>query len=60
MKSVAGFWDESWRPDVLERALGSVETLALVHEENDIIGGFVCGPDVGFRGYLSELVVAPA
>jgi hypothetical protein len=35
MKSVAGFWDESWRPDVLERALGSVETLALVHEEND-------------------------
>ena len=60
MKSVAGFWDKSWRPDVLERALGSSETIALVHHEDDTIDGFVCGHDVGFRVYLSELVVSPA
>lgn len=60
MKSVAGFWDASWRPDVLERALGSSETIALVHHEDDSIDGFVCGHDVGFRAYLSELVVSPA
>lgn len=60
MKSVAGFWDESWRPDVLELALGSSETIALVHHDDDTIDGFVCGHDVGFRAYLSELVVSPA
>jgi ribosomal protein S18 acetylase RimI-like enzyme len=60
MKSVAGLWDESWRADVLERVLGSSETIALVHQEDDAIDGFVCGHDLGFRAYLSELVVAPA
>jgi len=60
MKSVGGFWDESWRPDVLARALGAPGTIALVHHEGDVIDGFVCGHDVGFRGYLSELVVSPA
>src|SRR5262245_12934100 len=60
MKSVAGFWDESWRPDVLEHTLGSSETMALVHQQADVIDGFVCGHDVGFRAYLSELVVFPA
>jgi ribosomal protein S18 acetylase RimI-like enzyme len=60
MRSVPGFWDESWRSDVLERVLRSSETIALVHDEADIIDGFVCGHDVGFRAYLSELVVLPA
>jgi ribosomal protein S18 acetylase RimI-like enzyme len=60
MKSVAGFWDERWRPDVLERALGSPETIALVPHEDGVIDGFVCGHGVGFRAYLSELVVSPA
>jgi hypothetical protein len=41
MKSVAGFWDESWRPDVLERAFGSSETIALVHQEDEALDGFV-------------------
>src|SRR5262249_43114991 len=58
MKSVAGFWDEGWRPDVLQRALAPSESIALVHEEDDTIDGFVCGHDVGFRAYLSELVVS--
>ena len=60
MKSVAGFWDESWGPDVLQRALAPSGSIALVHQEDDTIDGFVCGHDVGFRAYLSELVVAPA
>jgi len=59
MQSVPGFWDESWRPDVLERVLRSSETIALVHAEKGVIDGFVCGHDVGFRAYLSELVVSP-
>jgi GNAT superfamily N-acetyltransferase len=59
MQSVAGFWDETWRADVLERALASPETIALVHHESRMIGGFACAHDVGFRAYLSELVVSP-
>jgi ribosomal protein S18 acetylase RimI-like enzyme len=59
MKSVAGFWDETWRPDVLERALGSSETIALVHHDGQSVDGFICAHDVSFRSYLSELVVSP-
>ena len=36
------------------------ESIALVHQEDDTINGFVCGHDVGFRAYLSALVVSPA
>ena len=60
MKSVAGFWDETWREDVLERALGSAETIALVHLDGETIDGFVCAHDLGFRAYLSELIVSPS
>jgi ribosomal protein S18 acetylase RimI-like enzyme len=60
MQSVPGFWDETWRPDALERALLSADSIALVHVENDVIDGFVCAHDVGFRAYLSELIVSPA
>jgi ribosomal protein S18 acetylase RimI-like enzyme len=60
MKSVAGFWDEAWREDVLERALGSAGTIALVHLDGGRIDGFVCAHDLGFRAYLSELVVSPS
>jgi ribosomal protein S18 acetylase RimI-like enzyme len=58
MRSVPGFWDETWRPNVLERVLRAPETIALVHEEAGVVDGFVCGHDVGFRAYLSELVVS--
>jgi GNAT superfamily N-acetyltransferase len=60
MQSVAGFWNESWRTDVLERALASTETIALVHQEAEIIDGFACAHDLAFRAYLSELVVLPS
>jgi GNAT superfamily N-acetyltransferase len=60
MRSVPGFWDETWRVDVLERVLASPGTIALVHDDSEMIGGFACAHDVGFRAYLSELVVSPA
>jgi len=60
MNSVAGFWDSSWRPDVLERALGSPDTIALVHQDGADIDGFISSHDLSFRAYLSEpLVMAP-
>ena len=60
MKSVSGFWDESWRADVLQRVIGSAEAIALVDVDGDTIEGFACAHDAGFRGYLSELVVSPS
>jgi len=59
MESVDGFWDESWRPDVLERAVGSPDAIALVHQNGALLDGFICAHDLGFRAYLSELIVAP-
>jgi GNAT superfamily N-acetyltransferase len=59
MDAVAGFWDETWRPDVLDRVLGASGTIALVHQGARAIDGFICAHDVGFRAYLSELVVSP-
>jgi ribosomal protein S18 acetylase RimI-like enzyme len=60
MRSVAGFKDDAWRDDVLERALGSPETIALLHIDGERIDGFVCAHDLGCRAYLSELVVSPS
>ena len=60
LKSVPGFWDETWRTDVLERAIASADTIAIVHLDAEIIDGFACAHDVAFRSYLSELVVLPS
>ena len=60
MESIDGYWDQSWRPDVLERAIGVPETIALVHQDGATLDGFICVHDLGFRAYLSELVVAPS
>jgi GNAT superfamily N-acetyltransferase len=57
MQSEPGLWQDSWRSDVLERSLQSADRLAFVWEEDEHLQGFVCAHDVGFRGYLSELVV---
>ena len=57
LRSVPGMWQESWRADVLETALSSAGDLALVNEAHNSINGFACAHDVGFRAYLSELVV---
>jgi predicted N-acetyltransferase YhbS len=58
MGSVPGFWQKSWREDVLERGMDSADGLAFVWEEGNEILGFICAHDLGFRGYISELVVA--
>jgi GNAT superfamily N-acetyltransferase len=58
MQSVPGFWQTHWSDRTIERAIDSANGLAFVWETNFHILGFVCAHDVGFRGYLSELVVA--
>jgi aminoglycoside 6'-N-acetyltransferase I len=58
LQSEPGFWQEHWRRDVLERALVSAQGLALVWEEDGQLLGFICAHDVGFRAYLSELIIA--
>ena len=60
MESEPGFWQADWRTDVLERALAAAGGLAFVAVENEEIVGVVCGHDLGFRAYLSGLVVAGA
>lgn len=58
LKSVPGFWHESWRDDVIERGIRSADGLAFVWDDNGEIVGFVCTHDLGFLGYLSILAVA--
>jgi len=58
MQAVAGLWHEDWRADVLERAIRAADGLAFVWADRGKILGFVCAHDLGFRGYLSALVVA--
>lgn len=58
MQSVPGFWQAGRRSDVIERGIDSADGLAFVAEVQGEIVGFVCAHDVGFRAYLSELVVA--
>jgi ribosomal protein S18 acetylase RimI-like enzyme len=60
MKSVNGFWDDSWRKDVVFLGIKSSSGLAYVYENNNEIVGFICAHDLGFRGYLSELIVSPS
>jgi ribosomal protein S18 acetylase RimI-like enzyme len=58
IRAESGMWQDAWTDNVINRALKSSDGLAFVWD-NGVILGFVCGHDVGFRGYLSELVVAP-
>jgi len=58
LRSLPGVWRPEWRPDVVERAVAAADGLALVAQAGAQIVGFVCAHDCGFRGYLSELVIA--
>jgi ribosomal protein S18 acetylase RimI-like enzyme len=58
MQSVPGFWRDDWRPDAVARGIAAAGDLAFVWEEDHELLGFVCAHDLGFRAYLSELVVA--
>jgi ribosomal protein S18 acetylase RimI-like enzyme len=58
MESVPTFWQPRWSNNTLAKAIDSSDKLAFVWEEGFKILGFACAHDVGFRAYLSELVVA--
>lgn len=58
MRAEPEFWQEAWRVDVLDRALEAAAGLAFVSIEGGKVVGFICGHDLGFRAYLSELIVS--
>jgi ribosomal protein S18 acetylase RimI-like enzyme len=57
MQTVPGFWQQGWSNTTIATAINSARGLAFVWEDNSVILGFVCAHDLGFRAYLSELVV---
>ena len=59
MEAEPGFWQPHWSDATLARAIEAAGDLALVWEDDAGIAGFVCAHDLGFRAYLSELIVAP-
>lgn len=58
METEPGFWQRDWSDATLAKAVGTAGELALIWEENASVAGFVCAHDLGFRAYLSELIVA--
>ena len=58
MEGEPGFWQRDWTDATLAKALRTAGELALLWEENTSVAGFVCAHDLGFRAYLSELIVA--
>lgn len=58
MEAEPGFWQQGWSDETLARAIDSAVGLAFIQAERNEIIGFVCAHDVGFRAYLSELIVA--
>jgi predicted N-acetyltransferase YhbS len=58
MEAEPGFWQHDWSDATLARGIETAGDLALVWEEEGAIVGFVCAHDLGFRAYLSELIVA--
>jgi ribosomal protein S18 acetylase RimI-like enzyme len=57
MQTVPGFWQQRWSDTTIAAAIESAHGLAFVWEGHSLILGFVCAHDLGFRAYLSELVV---
>ncbi len=58
MEAEPGFWQRDWSEATLAKGIETAGDLALVWEEETSIAGFVCAHDLGFRAYLSELIVA--
>ena len=58
MKSEPCFWNESWRDNTLELGIDAANGLAFVREDKGKIVGFACAHDLGFRAYLSELIIS--
>ena len=58
MEAEPGFWQRDWSDATLAKGIETAGDLALVWEDDSTIAGFACAHDLGFRAYLSELVVA--
>jgi predicted N-acetyltransferase YhbS len=58
LQSSPGVWQSAWRNDAVRRAVAAADGLAYIADEDGLLIGFACAHDVGFRAYLSELVVA--
>ena len=54
MQSEPGFWQESWREDVLERGIEASEGLSFVWEESGQFLGFICAHDFVLGSLLSS------
>ena len=59
MEAEPGFWQHDWSDETLAIGVENAGDLALVWQEEVAIAGFICTHDLGFRAYLSELIVAP-
>ena len=59
MEAEPGFWQPNWSDATLAKAIEIAGGLALVWEDGATVAGFVSAHDLGFRAYLSELIVAP-
>lgn len=57
MKTAPGFWQDWWSDNTIAVAIRSACGLAFVWEDKARMVGFVCAHDLGFRAYLSELIV---
>jgi predicted N-acetyltransferase YhbS len=60
MRSEPGFWNDRWPKDALHIAIKAADGLAFVWKEQGKMLGFICAHNLGFRGYLSELIVSKA
>jgi predicted N-acetyltransferase YhbS len=57
MQMGARFWQPSRLEDTIAEAVRSANGLAFVWEHRSQVLGFGCAHDLGFRAYLSELIV---
>jgi len=57
MQAVPGFRQSWWSEKTIADTIHSASGLAFVWEQSTQILGFVCAHDLGFRAYLSELIV---
>ena len=58
MEAEPGFWQDGWSDATLAKGIETAGDLALVWANDTVVVGFACAHDLGFRAYLSELIVA--
>jgi predicted N-acetyltransferase YhbS len=57
IERVGGLWQPWWSDETLAAAIAPQNTLSFVWDSSAHVLGFICAHDLGFRAYLSELVV---